>query len=160
MKRIGGLAALAAALAVLSACAAQFGRAGEIRPDADATRVFEKEACMVSGYRWFASGSHAHPNAIIGIRKDLTLIDDTIWREQFMDARNCEELVWGVQQKAGQLHQKPFGFAILNDRGERIGVWYSIMTARTGVRMKDEKTVIIYTPDMDTYDRYERDRGD
>ena len=49
--------------------------------------------------------------------------------------------------------------SILDDQGKRIGVWYSIITAPTSVWMKDDHTAVIYTPDIDTYIRYERDSG-
>jgi hypothetical protein len=49
------------------------------------------------------------------------------------------------------------GFAILDDKGKRIGVWYSILEATTNssVRMKDSKTVLIDTPDINTWLQFE-----
>lgn len=157
MKRMGSLAAVLAALTVLCGCAAFAGRTGLIRPDEDAARMFEVDSCRAD-YAWYISGSHTYPNAIIGIRKDLTLVDDTLWQRVIMTPETCHELVSGVQAKSRQINQNPFGFSILNDRRERIGIWYSILDARTSVLMKNEKTVILYTPDIDTYLRYERDR--
>lgn len=160
MKRIGTLAAVLAALAVLCGCAATFaGKAGRITPDNEAARMFEVESCRAD-YKWYASGSFAYPHALVGIRKDLTLRDDTLWRNVNMTPETCRELVGAMQDKARPLNQSPHGFSILNDRGERIGIWYSILTARTGIRMQDDRTVILYTPDIDTYDRYDKDRGE
>ncbi len=159
MKRIERLAAVLSVLALLCGCAAFAGKAGRITPDLEATRMFEADSCRAD-YAWYASGSHTYPNAIIGIRKDLKLVDDTLWRRLDMNPRTCGELVEGVQRRARDVSQVPSGFSILNDRGERIGIWYSIMTARTGARMLDDRTVLLYTPDIDTYDRYEKDRGD
>ncbi|NPU83901.1 MAG: hypothetical protein HPY65_05385 [Syntrophaceae bacterium] len=159
MKRIGSLAAVAMVLALLCGCAAFAGKAGQIKADVEAARMFEADSCRAD-YAWYASGSHTYPNAIIGIRKDLKLVDDTLWRRLEMNPKTCRELVTGVQDRAREVGQMPYGFSILNDRGERIGIWYSILPARTGARMLDDKTVLLYTPDIDTYDRYEKDRGD
>jgi hypothetical protein len=158
MKRIGSVTAVLAILALLCSCAAILsGTAGRIVPDQEAARIFEKESCRAD-YAWYASGSFVYPHAIIGIRKDLKLVDDTLWRKVDMTPETCRELVSGIQTKGRQINQSPFGFAILNDRGERIGIWYSILSARTSVLMKDNRTVVIYTPDIDTYDRYETER--
>ena len=153
------MAAFLAALAVLWGCAAYAGKAGRIQPDLDAARLFEVDSCRAD-YAWYASGSHTYPNAIVGIRKDLALVDDTLWRRLDMNPKTCRELVTGVQSRAREIGQSPYGFSILNDRGERIGIWYSTMSARTWAVMKDDRTLILYTPDIDTYDRYEKDRGD
>jgi hypothetical protein len=157
MKRMSSLAVILAVLAVLAACSAFAGRMGQIRPDNEAARMFEVDSCRAD-YAWYISGSHTYPNAIIGIRKDLTLVDDTLWQRVIMTPETCHELVSGVQARSRQINQNPFGFSILNDRGERIGIWYSILDARTSVLMKDDRTVILYTPNIDTYLRYERDR--
>ena len=49
------------------------------------------------------------------------------------------------------------GFVILDDKGKQIGVWYSILkaTTKSSVRMKDDKTVLIDTPDIDTWLQFE-----
>jgi len=49
------------------------------------------------------------------------------------------------------------GFMILDDKGRQIGVWYSIMEATTKsyIRMTDSKTVLIDTPDIDTWLQFE-----
>jgi hypothetical protein len=45
----------------------------------------------------------------------------------------------------------------LDDKGKQIGVWYSIIkaTANSSVRMKDSKTVLIDTPDINTWLQFE-----
>jgi hypothetical protein len=42
---------------------------------------------------------------------------------------------------------------MLDDKGRRIGVWYSILTAPTFVRMQEEGTVRIDTPELETYEK-------
>ncbi len=156
MKRIGRLVVFMVALTVLCGCAAYAGKSGSIRPDREATRMFEVDSCRAD-YVWYASGPHLFPHAIVGIRKDTKLVDDTLWRKLQMTPETCRDLVTGLQRKALELGQSAHGFSILNDRGERIGIWYSILSARTMARMLDDKTVLLYTPDIDTYERYEKE---
>ncbi len=40
-----------------------------------------------------------------------------------------------------------------DDKGRPIGVWYSILTARTFLRMQENGTVRIDTPELDTYEK-------
>jgi len=53
---------------------------------------------------------------------------------------------------------RPYGFVMFDDKGNQIGVWYSLLEAKTILRMKDNRRVIIYTPDIDTYDKYDDNR--
>ncbi len=52
---------------------------------------------------------------------------------------------------------------MLDNNGKPIGVWYSILSAQTFLRMNDDGTVRIDTPDLDTYEKRGgdgRDSGD
>jgi hypothetical protein len=53
-----------------------------------------------------------------------------------------------------KLGQDQFDFAVLDNQWKQIGIWYSLLTATAPVRMKEGKEVIIYTPDIDTYEKY------
>ena len=55
--------------------------------------------------------------------------------------------------KADEYRLVLHGFDMLDDKGRPIGVWYSIMTARTLVRMQEDGTVRIDTPDLETYEK-------
>ena len=46
---------------------------------------------------------------------------------------------------------------MLDDKGMKIGIWYSILSVKTWLKMEDERTGIIYTPDIDTYLKYENE---
>jgi len=57
-----------------------------------------------------------------------------------------------MQARALALMLIQHGFIMFDDKGNQIGVWYSILEATTALKMKDNRTVIIYTPDIDIYD--------
>ena len=51
--------------------------------------------------------------------------------------------------------EKQVGFMILNDKGEQIGIWYSMLAGSIAVKMKDDNKVVIYPPRDDVYMKYE-----
>jgi hypothetical protein len=95
--------------------------------------------------------------ALTGLRKDIGLEDDTLWKKVDMTPERCLDMVSHIQTRAPGLSLFPYGFIIQDDQGRRIGVWYSILTATTPVWMLNDHTAVIHTPPVDTYLRYEKD---
>ncbi|MDD5724204.1 MAG: hypothetical protein PHY29_10780 [Syntrophales bacterium] len=122
---------------------------GRIIPDGDVTGAFE-EYQSDPDLNYYISGSDVYPNAIMGLNKAYTL-DSTLWKKVEMTPQTLRELVTNMQMKVPIQH----GFALFDNRGNRIGVWYSILSATTSLWTKDN-TVVILTPALDTYDKSER----
>jgi len=131
-------------------------RIGRIVPDREAALIFEKKQCSAD-YHYYYSGSDLYPHALMGIRKDLHLEKDTQWKKIDMSPERCRDVVSHIETRALGLGLFPYGFFIQDDHAKRIGIWYSILTATTPVWMKDDHTVVIHTPPVDTYIRYEKD---
>jgi len=135
-----------------------FKNYGEIVPDGAVTNAFEKYQVNPK-YNYYISGSEVYPNAIIGLDKAYTLEPD-LWKPVEMTPKKLRELVQFMHDKVSNvsiglaLH----GFVMRDDKGKQIGVWYSILEAKTSLKMKDDHTVIIITPDIDTYLKYEDSR--
>ena len=68
-----------------------------------------------------------------------------------MTPEKMKEIVEGMNTKALTHREYQKGFELLDNNGRPIGVWYSLMRARTFVRMQEDGTVRIDTPDL-TYD--------
>ena len=128
---------------------------GEIIPDGNITTMFEKYQ-INPHFNYYISGSDVYPNAILGVDKTYTLESD-LWKKVDMTHAKFRELVTSMQDRVRALSIKLtlHGFVMLDDKGKQIGVWYSILSVRTSVKMKDSRTVIIDTPDIDTYLKYE-----
>ena len=135
-----------------------FKNYGRIEPNGAVTNAFEKYQ-VNQKYNYFISGSEVYPNAIIGLDKAYALEPD-LWKPVEMTPKKLKELVQYMHDKVStvafglSLH----GFVMLDDKGKQIGVWYSILEAKTSLKMKDEHTVEIVTPDINTYLKYEDDR--
>ncbi|MEN6321268.1 MAG: hypothetical protein ABFD82_21305 [Syntrophaceae bacterium] len=126
---------------------------GRIVPDGNATQVFEKYQ-IDPNYNYYISGSDVYPNAFIGLDKSY-ILESTLWKKVEMTPKKFRDLVQDMQSKASNISQSLHGFAMFDDKDRKIGIWYSILSVKTTLRMKDERTVIIYTPDIDTYLKYE-----
>ena len=142
----------------LTACSgALFRNYGTINPDNAATQAFESYQ-VDPDFRYYVSGSHVYPNALIGVQKDYRLDPQTLWREVVgMTPAKLQEIVEHMRTKADQVRQFQHGFALRDPQGKQIGIWYSPLHARTLLKMNEDGTVRIDTPEWDVYDIFERD---
>jgi hypothetical protein len=130
---------------------------GRIVPDGRVMEAFNKFQ-VNPNYDYFYSGSEVYPSAIIGLDKAYAL-DSDLWKKVDMTPAKLREIVMSMKNKAASVNFTAalHGFAILDDKGKQVGVWYSIMEAATNsyVRMQDSKTVLIDTPDINTWLQFE-----
>ena len=148
--RMAGIAVL---LLCMGCAGTFFKNYGGITPDAEATKAFESYR-INPNYNYYISGSAVYPNALMGLEKTYTL-DSDLWKKIEPTPQEFREIVQDMQTKALSLRQYQHGFAILDDSGRRIGGWYSLLSVRTVVQNKGGGKVSIFTPDLDTYNRYE-----
>jgi hypothetical protein len=132
------------------------GTYGRIDSSREATMAFESYS-VKPAYRYYISGSDVYPNAMIGLSRDYHLDPETLWKEVEMTPKLMKELVNQMKARAYQFVQLPLGFNLVDNTGRVIGVWYSLITARTFIEMKKDGIVRIDTPDIDTYNKFEYD---
>jgi hypothetical protein len=122
---------------------------GKIRPSREVTAAYE---CfrVDPNLNYYISGSDAYPNAVIGIDKAWTLESD-LWKKKDLDSQGMKELVQNMQAKSAELILTLHGFDIFDNRGRKIGDWFSIMGVIMTVEITGERSVIVYTPPIDTY---------
>ncbi|MCX5809750.1 MAG: hypothetical protein NTX36_10340 [Proteobacteria bacterium] len=132
-----------------------FKNYGKITPDSNAAKAFETYQ-INPNYNYYISGSDVYPHAIIGLDKTYKLEPD-LWKQVEMTPKKIRELVTDMHNRVRSLSLRLslHGFALFDDKGKQIGVWYSILETTTSLKMKDDHTVIIITPAIDTYLRYE-----
>ena len=129
---------LAGCLALAGAGCA--GRYGAMRFDA---RVAQDlcAAQVLSGHRYYTTGSELDPAAIVALREERPLRG--AWREiaatPALLAKLCSEM-------RGTRLNLPDGAVILDDRGERIGVWYSYLAFPPPPKLLDDGSVELATP--------------
>jgi hypothetical protein len=130
---------------------------GSIVPDGRVMEAFDRFQ-VNPNYDYFYSGSEVYPSAVIGLDKSYTLESD-LWKKLDMTPVKLKEIVTNMKFKSATVNFKSplHGFAIFDDSGKQIGVWYSIIeaTTKSSVRMKDNRTVLIDTPDINTWLQFE-----
>ncbi len=142
--------------AAMAQAAATFPNYGEIRPSAEATRLFESHK-VVPNYKYYISGSDLFPDALIGVDKAYTLTGN-LWKEAEMTPAKLKEIVGYMHQKGLEVWETLHGFDILDNKGKKIGIWYSILRARTSVKMEGDDRVLIYTPPLGIWENKTSDQ--
>lgn len=115
-----GCTALAAALlaaALLSGCAATYGG---FRADADVLRQFEAGSPPGSyAYYWYGHANRYY--AVAGLEPRLEL-QSSLWRRIEPGSEEFRRAVTWIWEEYGF---RPYGAAILDGEGRRVGVWFS-----------------------------------
>jgi len=164
-----------AALFLFSGCAGMHINTqayGTIRPNTAVTQAFESFT-VKPDHVYYYSGSDSHPTAIIAIDKRYTLVTK-LWKKRIVDADKAlypkdapyplgikytlRYYVEGMHQMADSHYYVSLtGFDILDEKGNDIGDWYSLLDARTVIRMLGENRVSVTPPPLDLYKRFDRD---
>ncbi len=127
-------------------------RYGEMKPSGEVTELFESYT-VDTNLNYYISGSDVVPNAIMGVDKRYSLVSD-LWKKRDLTLDEMRSFVKNMQSRALEYGSMMHGFDILDDGGRDIGDWYSILSARTTVKMDGEDRVIIYTPPLETYEKF------
>jgi len=130
---------------------------GRFSPDQGVTQAFERYQVNPE-MNYYISGSDVYPNALMGLDKRYVL-ESTLWKRVEMSPALLKEIVTSMKAKTSTIRQSLFGFVLLDPQGKPVGVWYSILSATTAFQMKENSQVMIYTPDLDTYDKFEKDNS-
>jgi hypothetical protein len=138
----------------------QFKNFGKIVPQKDVTDAFEHFQ-LDANYNYYISGSDVYPTSILGLTKDYKL-DTDVWNEVEMTPKVFTFLVANMEKRLMECcFQRQQGFAVMDNKGKKIGVWYSMLSGNIVVQMKEGNKVIIYPPsDTDDYKAYEGRLGD
>ena len=133
------------------ACTPMFKNYGRIDPSDEVTRTFE-EYQVNPQYRYYVSGPHINPNAIIGLDRNYRIDPWTFWREVNMTPVMLQELIRGMKSMVFAKGTSLHGFVMSDDNGRPIGVWYSVLQARTFLKINSDGTVRIDTPPLEIYE--------
>ena len=150
-RSVRGILLMALCLAVL-ACAGMFANYGRFNPSDEVSRAFATFQ-INNDYRYYITGPDLNPNALMGLQKSVRLDPETTWREVQMTPEKLKEFVQGMDAKASMMREFQKGFEIHDNTGRTIGVWYSLIRARTFVAVQPDGSVRIDTPDLDMYER-------
>jgi len=126
---------------------------GRFSPDRETTQAFENYQINPE-MNYYVSGSDVYPNALMGLDKHYVL-DSSLWKGVNMTPEMMKEIVSNMKQKVSTIYQTLFGFVLLDPQGKPIGVWYSIMSATTSFKIKEDNHVVVITPNINIYEKYD-----
>lgn len=125
----------------VSACAGPYGR---LRSDAQVTEWFQSNT-VPEEYNYYYDGRSNMPFAIIGLKPEYTLVSH-LWQPV---QPNTPDFAYAVRfmyyNQFADASYPAYGSLILDDKGQTVGIWYARYRS-TGVVVKPDKTVIIYSP--------------
>ena len=129
---------------------------GHIDPSGDVAQAFENYE-VKPDLNYYVTGSDMYPGAIIGIDKRYTLVTK-LWKKREFTTETLKELVLNMQTKAMDLGLiVVHGFNIVDEEGNDIGDWYSILRATTSVKRIEDNQFIIPPPPLDIYEENDGD---
>jgi len=131
----------------LAGCA---GRYGKLVYDEAVDQVFDNLK-VLPDHRYYFSGPDSRPDAIIAIDKRFTLKSD-YWKPVEMTTAKLKHWIENPARR-GRFYPYTYGRYILSDKGQRIGLWYSLRDYRAfaTVKMLGDTTVQVSTPIQEAY---------
>jgi len=134
---------------------------GAIRPSSEVSETFTKYI-VKQDHVYYISGSVSHPNAIIAIDKKHILVTK-LWKKvllqpvdhPYLQERKATLKYYadGMEAKVAEFDSVLHGFDIMDNHGNDIGDWYSVLEALTSAQVLGENRVAIPPPPLDLYDR-------
>ena len=115
---------------------------GKLKRDPDINRKF-KTYKILPDHRYYTSGRANIPYAIIGIQK-IYKLRPGLWQEINLTTPLLRS--W-VSQMDNIYGYPPYGSAILDDNGKRIGVWYSSKQWTT-VIIEEKNEIAVLAPEI------------
>lgn len=125
------------------------GRYGKLYPSKNALESYTSFRVDPEKH-YYVSGPDLYPNALLGLNKDWVLKSD-LWKKGELDDIGIKELVLNMQYRATEKSLFLDGFDVLDDRGLKIGDWYSITGLHIVIKILEDKKVSITTPPLDIY---------
>jgi hypothetical protein len=128
------------------------GTYGKFVYDEAVDQVFE-DLKVLPEHDYYFSGPDSNPRAIIAIDKRYTLVS-SLWKPVEMTEAQLKSWVKNPARR-GHFYPYTFGRYLLDDGGERVGLWYSLRDRHAFATMKilDDKRIQVTTPADDGYRR-------
>lgn len=118
---------------------------GMLKPSETVTASFESNRREPNLDYWF-SGPESHPLTVIGVEKRFRFDSAQHWVKVGPEGESLQRLIEGMQSKALQTNRNLRGFEMLDQRGERIGVWYSEAGAQGVIKRTGIDSVEVWPP--------------
>jgi hypothetical protein len=118
---------------------------GMLKPSADVTAAFESHRQAPDLDYWF-SGPESNPVTLIGVEKRFRFDSAEHWMRVEPGEESLKRLIAGMQSKTLQMSRNLRGFEMVDQRGERIGEWYSAVGVHAVIKRTGIDSVEVWPP--------------
>lgn len=118
---------------------------GMLKPSESARASFESYS-PAPDLDYYYSGPESHPLAIIGVDKKFRFDSVKHWMKIGPGQDSLKHLMQGMQSRAQQMNQNLRGFEMVDQRGERIGEWYSAVGVPALIKRTGIDSVEVWPP--------------
>ena len=118
---------------------------GMLKPSETVTASFESHRQVPDLDYWF-SGPESHPLTIIGVEKRFRFDSAQHWMKVGPEGESLQRLIEGMRSGALQVNRNLRGFEMVDQRGERIGEWYSAVGVQAVIKRTGIDSVEIFPP--------------
>ncbi len=118
---------------------------GVLKPSESATASFQSHS-QAPDLEYYYSGPESDPLAIIGVEKKFRFDSAKHWVRVGPGEDRLKQLIEAMQSGALQMNRNLRGFEIVDQRGERIGDWYSIAGIQPVIKRTGIDSVEVWPP--------------
>jgi hypothetical protein len=118
---------------------------GKLKPSESAAASLQSHG-EAPDLDYYYSGPESNPLAIIGVEKKFRFDSAKHWMRIGPGQDSLKRLMDGMQSRAVQMNQNIRGFEIVDQRGERIGEWYSIMGMQPVIKRTGIDSIEVWPP--------------
>lgn len=140
-------------LFLLASCTA--GSYGRLQWSDEAIDLFESSQ-ILKNHTYYYFGPEAEPEAIIAIDNRYVLAP-SLWKKIDLTTQELSRWMERIDNQYRYLKEKYRGALIVDEQGNRLGIWYS-MADWTVIKRGEENEVVIFTPDTSHFHRDIRDK--
>jgi hypothetical protein len=140
-------------LLVLAGCAA--GSYGRLQWSDEALDIFES-ASILENHTYYFFGPEAEPDTIIALDNQYVLAP-SLWKKIDITPLTLSRWMERIDNRHRYVKEKYQGALIVDQQGNRLGIWYSHVDW-TVIKRGEENEIIIYTPDTSRQNRNVMDR--
>ncbi len=116
---------------------------GKLKSDPEVARQFQAYR-VLPHHNYYYRGTFGQPVAIVGI-DDKYRLQSKLWLKIDPASKDFRTLIEKVSLQGGGGVIQPWGFAILDAAGNRVGVWYSAIRAAT-IEVHEDGTITRLLP--------------
>lgn len=145
--------AILALVFLIGSCAP--GSYGRLQWSDEALDLFESSH-LLEDHTYYYFGPEMKPEAIIAIDNKYVLAT-SLWKKIDLTTQELSQWMERIDNRHRFLKEKYRGATIVDEQGNRLGIWYSQIDW-TVIKRGAENEVIIFTPDTSRFHRDTRDR--